>query len=89
MGDDVLTFDALGQLDRPGLLLDHGYVYVAFGADASVEGRVPYHGWLVRYRADHLSDQRGVFNTSPTPTTIGPSCPPYGDINQASLGSGI
>jgi outer membrane protein assembly factor BamB len=90
-GESNLTFNPLGQLDHPGLLLDHGYVYVAFGADAGLEGQVPYHGWLVRYRADHLSDQRGVFCTSPKPSSVGPSCPPYAPTyaSSQSLGAGI
>jgi len=59
-----LTFDDRQQLDRPGLLLDRGSIYVAFGADASLEGRAFYHGWVMKYRAGDLAFQ-AAFCTSP------------------------
>jgi hypothetical protein len=63
-GDGVqIPFDAKQQLDRPGLLLDHGGLYMAFGMRAAEES-ADYHGWLLRYDADTLR-LTGAFNTSP------------------------
>jgi len=56
-----VTFDALHQLQRPGLLLLNGVVYLAFGAHADVQ---PFHGWLLGYDAATLK-QVSVFNTTP------------------------
>ena len=58
-----LEFDDRQQLDRPALLLDHGSIYIAFGADAGIEGYSHYHGWVMRYRASDLAFQ-GAFCTS-------------------------
>ncbi len=58
-----LVFDDRQQLDRPGLLLDHGSIYVAFGADAGLEGEALFHGWVMKYRADDLAFQ-ATFCTS-------------------------
>lgn len=57
----VITFDALHQLQRPGLLLSGGVVYLAYGSHADVE---PFHGWILGYNPDTLK-QVSVFNTSP------------------------
>lgn len=56
-----ITFDALHQLQRPGLLLLGGVVYLAFGAHADVQ---PFHGWILGYDARTLK-QVCVFNSSP------------------------
>jgi hypothetical protein len=58
-----LSFDDRQELDRPGLLLDHGSIYIAFGANAGIEGRAFYHGWVIRYQAKGLAFQ-GAFCTS-------------------------
>src|SRR6266481_346008 len=76
----LIEFKARAQLNRPGLLLSNGTIYVAFGshgdcgsptADPAV---VPppliqwdqiYHGWVFGYDANTLS-QIGIFVTTPT-----------------------
>ncbi len=61
-GDGALRFDPNAHLQRPGLLLANGSVYVAFGSHADSP---PWYGWLMAYDASDLSRQTGVFNTSP------------------------
>jgi uncharacterized membrane protein YwzB/outer membrane protein assembly factor BamB len=57
-----VNFTGKNQWDRPALLLDHGSIYLAFGARPA-EGIIEYHGWVIRYRASDLSPQ-GVFCSS-------------------------
>jgi hypothetical protein len=54
-----LEFVGKNQMDRPGLLLDHGSIYLAFGSLAHAECRdeYDYHGWVFRYRATDLAFQ--------------------------------
>lgn len=54
-------FVAKWQLNRPGLLLSNGMVYVGFGAHAD---RQPWHGWVYAFRASDLHPA-GSFNTTP------------------------
>ncbi|MEP6761024.1 MAG: choice-of-anchor D domain-containing protein [Sporichthyaceae bacterium] len=42
--DPSVTFDPLVQMQRPGLLLSHGVVYIAFGAHCD---RGAYRGWVM------------------------------------------
>jgi uncharacterized protein (TIGR03437 family) len=49
-----LAFDPQMHLQRPGLLLANGAVYVAFGSHADDP---PWHGWLMSYNASDLSQQ--------------------------------
>lgn len=63
-----LSFAANSQIAHPALLLDHGSLYIAFGAFAPAEVEDAYldkyHGWVMRYRATDLALQ-SVFCTSP------------------------
>ena len=56
-----LTFDPNLQLQRPGLVLANGNVYVAFGAMCDFG---PFHGWLYKFDAHSLA-QTSVFMTTP------------------------
>ncbi len=59
--DGSLAFDAYWQLQRPGLMLSNGTLYVAFGSHADAGG---YHGWLMSYDAATLQ-LKSIFNSSP------------------------
>jgi hypothetical protein len=50
------------ELNRSGLLLYNGSVYVAFAAHGD---NGPYHGWLFAFDAQSLQ-QTAIFNTSPS-----------------------
>jgi Bacterial Ig-like domain (group 1) len=56
----VVTFKALNEWQRPGLLLLNGNVYFAFGSHQDAN---PYHGWLFGYSAAALQ-QTAIFNFS-------------------------
>jgi Bacterial Ig-like domain (group 2) len=56
-----VPFDAERQLQRPGLLLLNGVVYIAFGTNNEIR---PWHGWLLAYNATTLR-QVAAFNTTP------------------------
>ena len=56
-----LSFDPSQQLQRPGLALVNGAIYVAFG---SHDDAGAYHGWVMSYNASNLQ-QTAVFNASP------------------------
>lgn len=50
-------FDPDWQWNRPGLLLQNGFVYLGWGAGQSGnqhEEEVPYHGWIIAFSADNL-----------------------------------
>jgi hypothetical protein len=46
-----ITFNAFYQLQRPGLLLQEGAIYLGF---ASQGDKGPYHGWILAYDAKTL-----------------------------------
>ena len=53
----VIQFDPGQHLQRPGLLLSNGAVYVAFGSHMD---QSPWHGWVMSYDASDLTAQLGV-----------------------------
>jgi hypothetical protein len=59
--DGVVTFNPLLQLQRPGLLLLNGVIYIGWGSfgDLGI-----YNGWVMGYNASTLA-QTAVFNTTP------------------------
>ena len=56
----VLPFDPKWQMNRAGLLLQNGVVYLAFGSHGD---NGPWHGWLFSYSASTLQ-KLSVFCTS-------------------------
>ena len=56
-----ITFDALRENQRPGLLLYNGVVYIAWASHCDAG---PYHGWVVGYDARTLQ-QKYVYNNTP------------------------
>ena len=56
----VITFDPLMHLQRPGLLLDNGYVVIGWSSNCD---NTPFHGWVMAY--DKISlQQKGVWATT-------------------------
>jgi outer membrane protein assembly factor BamB len=49
------------QLNRPGLLLQNGLLYIGFGSYCDVD---KYHGWVMAYDVQTLQ-QKDAFNTTP------------------------
>ncbi len=57
----TIAFNAFWQLQRPGLILANGTLYIAFGSHADTGN---YHGWILAYDASTLK-QTAVFNSAP------------------------
>jgi Putative Ig domain len=57
----TVTFVPIKHLQRPGLLLVNGVVYIGFGSHGDVS---PWYGWLLGYSASTLK-QVLAFNASP------------------------
>jgi uncharacterized protein (TIGR03437 family) len=58
----TLAFDTQMHIQRPGLLLANGAVYLAFGSHADDP---PWHGWLMSFDASDLSRLLSVQATTP------------------------
>ena len=63
----VLPFDPHQHLQRPGLALANGLVYVAFAAHYDLQ---PYHGWVFAYDAGTLI-RRALYCVSPDSSDYG------------------
>ncbi len=59
--DPQVHFNSMMQLQRPGLLLLAGVLYLAFGSRGDED---PYHGWVFAYRAADLG-RIDIFCTTP------------------------
>ena len=58
-----LPFFPAEHIQRPGLLLANGAVYIGFGSHADF---VPWHGWIMAYNASDIQQQTAVFCTTPS-----------------------
>jgi uncharacterized protein (TIGR03437 family) len=61
----MVPFVAGQHLQRPGLLLVNGVVYVAFGSHGDY---APYHGWIYGFTASNVQQQAALFNATPNGT---------------------
>ena len=60
--DGAVPFDPFWHLQRPGLAMANGMIYVCFGSHGDAGN---YHGWVIAYQASNLQNQTAVFNTTP------------------------
>ena len=60
--DGQIPFNPEMHLQRPGLLLLNGAVYIGFGSHGDF---APWHGWLFGYNASNLLRQTALFNATP------------------------
>ncbi len=58
----VMTFDPDQHLQRPGLLLTGGTIYIAFGSHAD---EPPFHGWLFGYDSVDTHKQTSIWCVTP------------------------
>jgi len=57
----ILTFDPLQHLNRPGILLSNGNVFMSWSSNCDV---TPWHGWVMAYDAATLA-QKAVWAATP------------------------
>jgi uncharacterized protein (TIGR03437 family) len=83
-GNGNVALDPMYHLQRPGLALTNGQLYILFGSHADTGY---WHGWIVAYDASNLQHQTAVFNTTPNGAAgsiwqagRGPVIDPQGDI---------
>jgi len=57
----ILTFDPVQHLNRPGLLLSNGSIFIAWSSNCDND---PFHGWVMSYDKTTLQ-QKGVWVTTP------------------------
>lgn len=62
-----VIFSPMQQMQRPGLLLHRGILFIAFGSHGDLD---PYHGWVFAYDA-RTFQPRGVFCSSPNGAKAG------------------
>ncbi len=58
----MIVFDPTLQLQRPGVTLTNGKVYLAFGSHADYSN---FHGWSLSYDATNLQRQISILNSTP------------------------
>jgi hypothetical protein len=64
----VISFNALRENQRTGLLLANGVVYMGFGSHQDVE---PYYGWEMGYNATNVQVQTLLFGDAPNGSKAG------------------
>ena len=67
----LVHFNAKREIQRPGLLLANGVVYISW---ASYCDFAPFHGWIIGYNAQSLQ-QVAAFNVSPNTNQGESGCP--------------
>ena len=60
-GQNRVYFNTLRQMNRPGITLSNGNVYLAFGSHGD---NTPYHGWILGYSESNLAIT-AVLNLNP------------------------
>jgi hypothetical protein len=80
----TVSFDPQRHLNRPGLLLTGGTIFIAYASHCDDE---PYHGWIFAYAADTLA-QKAIFCTTPNGGTSmnGAANAGLGGIWQSGMG---
>ena len=61
-GNGNVVLDPIFHLQRPGLALSNGQLYIMFGSHADTGY---WHGWILGYDAGNVQNQTVVFNTTP------------------------
>jgi uncharacterized repeat protein (TIGR03806 family) len=79
-GTGHVPFVGLLQMNRPGLLLNHGVVYLAYASHCDIGA---FHGWVIGYNAQTLT-LSNAFNVTPNGSEGGiwqSGCGPAADTN--------